>query len=306
MAVQNEMKEDGETCVNAPASNHAMPGSQSLSSPSLPKPGNSYSPDSAEASCICSDWIDSFNELLNDHRRAAEFSGLFLDDACWRDLLCLAWDFHTLQGRNSIAAYAHDFIGTRRSVKFSLDDSAEHKKPARVPLDFEGKVHCLQAWFNVETDTGRGKGIVKLVDDPSGSGWRAFTLFTTLEELKGHEELIKERRPAGVRDGQDHGSANWQDKRIAEQEFQDGREPAVLILGISQSLHDHPASSPHVAGAGQGGLTLAARLKQLDVSTLLIDRNSRIGDNWRNRYHQLVLHDSVWYDPYQMIMSPRC
>ena len=49
-----------------------------------------------------------------------------------------------------------------------------------------------------------------------------------------------------------------------------------------------------VVGAGQGGLTLAARLKQLDVSTLIIDRNDRVGDNWRNRYHQLVLHDSVW------------
>lgn len=49
-------------------------------------------------------------------------------------------------------------------------------------------------------------------------------------------------------------------------------------------------------GAGQGGLTVAARLKQLGVKTLIVDRNKRIGDNWRNRYHQLVLHDPVWYD----------
>ena len=47
-------------------------------------------------------------------------------------------------------------------------------------------------------------------------------------------------------------------------------------------------------GAGQGGLTLAARLKQLRVKTLVIDRNRRVGDNWRKRYRQLVLHDSVW------------
>ena len=40
---------------------------------------------------------------------------------------------------------------------------------------------------------------------------------------------------------------------------------------------------------------MAARLKQLGVETLIVDRNPRIGDNWRNRYHQLVLHDSVWY-----------
>jgi len=43
-------------------------------------------------------------------------------------------------------------------------------------------------------------------------------------------------------------------------------------------------------------LATAARLKLLGVKTLLIDRNGRIGDNWRKRYHQLVLHDPVFYD----------
>lgn len=28
----------------------------------------------------------------------------------------------------------------------------------------------------------------------------------------------------------------------------------------------------------------------------MIDQNKCIGDNWRKRYHQLVLHDPVWYD----------
>jgi cation diffusion facilitator CzcD-associated flavoprotein CzcO len=34
----------------------------------------------------------------------------------------------------------------------------------------------------------------------------------------------------------------------------------------------------------------------LGVKTLIIDRENRIGDSWRNRYHQLVLHDPVWFD----------
>lgn len=34
----------------------------------------------------------------------------------------------------------------------------------------------------------------------------------------------------------------------------------------------------------------------LNVPTLIIDQNPHVGDNWRNRYHQLVLHDPVWYD----------
>lgn len=34
----------------------------------------------------------------------------------------------------------------------------------------------------------------------------------------------------------------------------------------------------------------------LNVPTLVIDREERIGDNWRQRYRQLVLHDPIWFD----------
>lgn len=51
-----------------------------------------------------------------------------------------------------------------------------------------------------------------------------------------------------------------------------------------------------IQGGGQAGLTAAARLKMLGVDTLVVDQNERTGDNWRKRYHQLVLHDPVWYD----------
>src|SRR5262245_29980073 len=53
-------------------------------------------------------------------------------------------------------------------------------------------------------------------------------------------------------------------------------EPAVLVVG-----------------GGQAGLSIAARLTQLDVDTLIVDREARIGDNWRKRYHALVLHSQV-------------
>lgn len=34
----------------------------------------------------------------------------------------------------------------------------------------------------------------------------------------------------------------------------------------------------------------------LNVRALIVDSNANVGDNWRQRYHQLVLHDPVWYD----------
>ena len=48
-----------------------------------------------------------------------------------------------------------------------------------------------------------------------------------------------------------------------------------------------------VVGGGQAGLSIAARLKQLQVDTLIVDREPRIGDNWRKRYHALTLHNQV-------------
>ena len=35
---------------------------------------------------------------------------------------------------------------------------------------------------------------------------------------------------------------------------------------------------------GQSGLNVGARLQAMGLSSLLIDRNDRVGDNWRNRY----------------------
>ncbi|MFD0516481.1 flavin-containing monooxygenase [Paractinoplanes durhamensis] len=51
-----------------------------------------------------------------------------------------------------------------------------------------------------------------------------------------------------------------------------------------------------VIGGGQGGIALGARLRQLGVPALVIDKQERPGDQWRKRYKSLCLHDPVWYD----------
>lgn len=43
----------------------------------------------------------------------------------------------------------------------------------------------------------------------------------------------------------------------------------------------------------------------MGLSVLIVDKNSRIGDNWRNRYHSLVLHDPVWYDHLPYLPFPK-
>ncbi|KAL8920153.1 MAG: hypothetical protein Q9208_006399 [Pyrenodesmia sp. 3 TL-2023] len=235
---------------------------------------------------IAAAWVEQFNDALNDQDVAID--RLFITDSYWRDLLCSSWDFHTYQGLSKISSALKRQKGQCRVKSVDIDASSDFKKPSVCPIDFNGAIKGVQVFLTVKTDIGRGRGLVKLVRDTAdGKSWKAFTLFTTLEELTGHEESTGTRRSTGVNHGDHPGRLNWQERRDAEADCKPPFDPTVLIIG-----------------AGQGGLTVAARLKQLGVRTLIIDRNERIGDNWRNRYHQLVLHDSVWYDHMPYIKFP--
>ena len=95
-----------------------------------------------------------------------------------------------------------------------------------------GDSDVVQVFLKIETSNGRGEGLVRLasvVDD--GGIWKAFTLFTTLKELKGYEEKICTRRPTGIDRDLENEGRNWKDRLMAQQRFKGGREPIVLIIG---------------------------------------------------------------------------
>jgi cation diffusion facilitator CzcD-associated flavoprotein CzcO len=98
---------------------------------------------------------------------------------------------------------------------------------------------------------------------------------TALNEIKGHEERTGKHRPAGQTHSRDFRGPNWLDQRKSAATYDD-HDPVVLVVG-----------------GGQAGLSIAARLGQLGIDTLIVDREQRIGDNWRNRYHALTLHNQV-------------
>ena len=135
--------------------------------------------------------------------------------------------------------------------------------------------------------SGRGDGILRLIPDAAdGNRLKAWTLLTALEELKGFEEQIGVARPRGQAYSRDFRGPNWLDLRKASAEYAD-RDPAVLVIG-----------------GGQSGLCIAARLKQLQVDTLIVDREKRIGDNWRKRYHALTLHNQVQVNHLPYMLFP--
>ena len=90
----------------------------------------------------------------------------------------------------------------------------------------------VQAFLKIETNNGWGEGLVRLVPDTNDNGkWKAFTMFTTLQELKRHEEAIHNRRPTGIDGDLEDRSQNWKGRLATQQNFEGGREPTVLIIG---------------------------------------------------------------------------
>ena len=207
--------------------------------------------------------LDTLNHALAD-RDAAAASHLFADECYWRDLVLLTWNLKTLEGRSQIADMLAAQLDAVAPVRFSLDER-------EAVEEADGMV---SAWIVVDTRHARGSGHVRIKDG------RIWTLLTAAQELKGHEEPLGTRRPMGAEHGIRRGRQTWLERRQQEaKELGRDTQPFVLVIG-----------------GGQGGIALGARLRQLGVSHIVIDRQARPGDQWRNRYKSLCLHDPVWYD----------
>lgn len=218
--------------VDVPSSNRPEPGSFQLNIAEFPSAAAPPSkPEDADA--VAGQWVESFNKAVGS-ADPASISSLFHAQSYWRDQLCLSWDFHTLQGPEKIVSLFKQGNGCRiKSV--ALDKSSQLRSPTAAAMDAEGKVHSVTAFLTVESDIGRGAGIVRLAQD--GGAWKVFTLFTFLKELKNHEEAVGRKRPNGVAHGEHISRKNWLDRRGEEQNFENGEDPTVLILGKYPSLY---------------------------------------------------------------------
>lgn len=219
---------------------------------------------------------------INAHLAAQNYAGLatlfYPDGGAWRDHLGLSWDLRTLSGPLQIEKFLHGDGHSARLQHMAIDASTANRQPTVSHLDVEENVPCIQLFVTFVTNLGSGRGVMRVIFTGTDADWKIMSLYTALHELVGYEEPLGPRRPLGASHGGGRNMKNWAEQRAEDASFEN-REPVVLVIG-----------------AGQGGLTSAARLRMLQVPTLVIDREERIGDNWRTRYRQLVLHDPVWYD----------
>jgi thioredoxin reductase len=223
-----------------------------------------------DISTTAENWLARFESALaNPDDNLLE--KLFHPDSHWRDVLALSWNIQTVNGADAILRELRAHAHRAAPAAFSIDP--DRAAPRRVT---RAGTNTIEAIFKFETAQGRGSGILRLMPDrDDGSALKAWTLLTALEELKGFEEQVGTARPRGQAYSRDFRGPNWLDQRKASSEYAN-HDPTVVVVG-----------------GGQSGLCIAARLKQLQVDTLIVDRWPRIGDNWRSRYHALTLHNQV-------------
>jgi putative flavoprotein involved in K+ transport len=215
--------------------------------------------------------LDTFGAALERGDIAAA-TACFQDDCYWRDLVTFTWNIHTCEGRDQIAAMLGAQLAATKPTGWKIAEGETASADGGVTT----------AWIEFETGVARGYGLIRLKDG------RIWTLLTTMVELKGHEEPKGFNRPLGAKHGAGKHRPTWKEEREAEaRELGYSKQPYVVIIG-----------------GGQGGIALGARLRQLGVPAIIIEKNDRPGDSWRNRYKSLCLHDPVWYDHLPYIKFP--
>jgi len=216
-------------------------------------------------------FLETFGKALEENQveRAAE---MFQDQGYWRDLVSFTWNIKTLEGKDQVAEMLRQQLAAVRPRNWKLAEG-------EAPSEENG---ITTAWIEFETEVARGYGLLRLKD---GKIW---TLLTTAAELKGHEEPRGFARPLGARHGAGKNRETWREERQREErELGSETQPYCVIVG-----------------GGQGGIGLAARLRQLGVPTVILEKNERPGDSWRKRYKSLCLHDPVWYDHMPYLKFP--
>jgi putative flavoprotein involved in K+ transport len=214
-------------------------------------------------------WLLSFNEAISDKNSKTDsienLNKLFFENSHWRDILALTWQIETTSGKQNIIPKLYDKVLNVIAKDFVIDP--QRTQPREVTRAGKNVVEVI---LKFKTKFGRCEGVVRLYEDSEALGTlKAWNFLTVLSDLNSSFNK-KEDQYENTLEG-----PNWLDVRKEDRLYKD-RDPEVLVVG-----------------SGQAGLSIAARLKQQNIDTLVVDKNERVGDNWRNRYHSLKLHNQT-------------
>lgn len=213
-------------------------------------------------------WISAFSRFLAS-RDTVSLSRIFLLDSHWRNLCGFSWQMETVSGPQKLARELCRRAQEAGAAGFEVDSEL---LPPRTGVVAGEQV--VEAIFRFNTVNGPGLGVVRLVSSPGNDAEpKAWTISTLLDMEK--TSRAKSQGDALVSHARDFNKPNWLEQRRSEVEFDD-REPDVLVVG-----------------GGHAGISAAAELKRIGLDTLVVDKQERVGDNWRLRYNGLKLHNKT-------------
>jgi hypothetical protein len=214
--------------------------------------------DSIDPRSITKAWLENLQQKISQDQ-LKDVSELFIDESWWRDIVGLSWNITTKRGANDISQYLQSQAAKSGFGHFNVIDQGA----LQPRLSDMGGLIWIESGFTFDTKSGTGRGIVRLAN-VSALQWKAWIVHTNLDELKG----FPEQPPQDI---------------LNEDKTKDAQ---VLIIGAGMSLGCSCRTVAFGANpyTGQSGLALAARLKALNIATLIVDKSPQIGGGWPQRY----------------------
>lgn len=192
---------------------------------------------------------------------ATKFSGIFDDlnkadfddNAVWRDSYALTGTLRTFYGAEQILRAWSETCRLQSPTYFRV--SPDHSRSVQLP----GGIAWIDVTYSFETVSQPQlmcTAILSFRFRPEDGRWKVWVMRTVADDLKD--------------------------------------QPSLDIPPCKRSTTDDPLTVKQydclIIGAGQAGLSVAARCQALGVSYIVIDKNDTIGDNWRSRYDSARLH----------------
>ncbi|KAF2096611.1 FAD/NAD(P)-binding domain-containing protein [Rhizodiscina lignyota] len=201
-----------------------------------------------------------------------------IEDALWRDLWAMTGTSRTFHSNKSISAAWTETAREHQPHDFKVPPGG-----AMVMRPGPG-VSWVQVKYAYRT-SGRpmftGKGIIRVVPDSEGK-WRIWLLISMLDQIPGFPspDIMAARVLPG------HNSPP--PTPTSMKSFSDVDYDCVII------------------GGGMSGLCLAGHLQALKVRYVILDKTSKVGGNWTERYDSVQIHTSRGYGqfPFGTIWGP--
>lgn len=206
------------------------------------------------------EWLQRFAQIMTS-RSFDELGSVYTEDATWHDFVAFTWDFTNRIGLAGMREGLTQLGPVAKPRSFTMSTK-------QAPKEFADGIYVF---FDFVTEHRICRGMARLDRQENGE-LLATQLETEAKDLIEHRAAVGTNRPLGREYNVVKGRTRYSDDRQKELSFEN-EEPQVVILG-----------------GGHNGLSAAAQLRVFGVKTLVVERNARVGDNWRRRYSALALH----------------